>query len=357
MNKNLFFIWAIVFALTINVFCINLFSSSVFADDSFLFSGKSIEALDSIDLNSEILYRLMSSDLKTRKADILVSFMKDILRASSNCQMSDSDFVNSLRISGKLQEEARAHYKSAPDSKFFKKVIVNLDRFDNEIHKRYVPLDGPVADAIEKNLGSQFHSSILQQYPLSGENEQDRVVENAKGVFKLAKKDRKFGKYEVFAIKMEQNGTPVPNAFCAPGGFIYVSSELLRLIDDNDVLKFVIGHEAGHHINEDTAKKLKMTLALFPLKIIPGIKKLVARFIDSPIAIKAEYRADRYGTLCNSRLGCDPASGIVFLKKLTELFGNLEPGPYGDHPSNSDRIESIQKYIDENNLKVANDNQ
>jgi hypothetical protein len=48
-------------------------------------------------------------------------------------------------------------------------------------------------------------------------------------------------------------------------------------------------------------------------------------------------------------------AGIVFLKKLTDIYGNLDPGPYGDHPSNSDRIASIKKYISET-IKPVNDN-
>jgi predicted Zn-dependent protease len=40
--------------------------------------------------------------------------------------------------------------------------------------------------------------------------------------------------------------TPEPNAFALPGGHVYVSRGLLALVNSEDELAGVIGHEAGH---------------------------------------------------------------------------------------------------------------
>jgi predicted Zn-dependent protease len=39
---------------------------------------------------------------------------------------------------------------------------------------------------------------------------------------------------------------PEPNAFALPGGFVYVSRGLLALLNSEDELASVIGHEIGH---------------------------------------------------------------------------------------------------------------
>ena len=40
--------------------------------------------------------------------------------------------------------------------------------------------------------------------------------------------------------------SPVRNAFAVPGGYLYVTRELLALMNNEDELAFVLGHEMGH---------------------------------------------------------------------------------------------------------------
>ena len=51
------------------------------------------------------------------------------------------------------------------------------------------------------------------------------------------------------------------NAFSVPGGYVYVTRQLLTLMDDESELAFAIGHEVGHvaanhaHIREQYARR------------------------------------------------------------------------------------------------------
>ena len=40
--------------------------------------------------------------------------------------------------------------------------------------------------------------------------------------------------------------SPVRNAFAVPGGYVYVTRDLLALMNSEDELAFVLGHEMGH---------------------------------------------------------------------------------------------------------------
>ncbi|PKK88884.1 MAG: hypothetical protein CVV64_16705 [Candidatus Wallbacteria bacterium HGW-Wallbacteria-1] len=311
-----------------------------------LFPDKTLGELNDSQTNSEVMFRLCAGEIEDHRASAVSAFMKDMLKAAMTGQLSGEDYENSLRISRALREKLAADSLEQPESKFFPKALTTLERFEKELQKRYLPLDGPVTDAIEKTLGEQFHNSIINSYPISSEEDQAMVEKIASSIFDIAKKSRKFGAYKVFAINMVENGQEVPNAFAAPGGYVYVTSALLRMMkSDESMLAFVVGHEAGHHVSQDSSAKLKRSIGFIPLKLIPGVKKLIARYVEAPIGRKAEYRADMLGTVYTREDGKDPKAGINFLKVLSDLFGNLEPGAYGDHPSNSDRIAAIEKFL------------
>ncbi len=59
-----------------------------------------------------------------------------------------------------------------------------------------------------------------------------------------------------------------PNAFALPGGHIYVSRGLLSLVNTEDELAGVIGHEIGHVVGSHASRRI--TLAA-PFKIITGL--------------------------------------------------------------------------------------
>lgn len=311
---------------------------------------KKVEQLSDSEINAEIMLQLCLNEINEKNPQTLVTFLKDMLQSASRGRLSDESLKNTLKILVVLKEKLRVEALNDPDSSFFPKALSEMERFESELNKRYVKTDGPVTDAIETNLGKNMKDSLLKQYPLASEENQKLVQELAQKVFKLARRERRYGTYEIYAIEMTQDGKDVPNAFCTPGGYVFVTTGLMKIIDNNpDVISFVIGHEAGHHVYKDTAKKLKRTLGLLPLNLIPGMKKLLAKYLEAPLGRKAEYRADLYGTVCNEKISLNARAGIEFLVKLTELFGNLEPDDYEVHPSNSDRIKSIEKHLKSQN--------
>src|SRR3982751_1507019 len=62
------------------------------------------------------------------------------------------------------------------------------------------------------------------------------------------------------ALHFTTLNSAVENAFSVPGGYVYVTRQLMSLMDDESELAFALGHEVGHiaanhaHIREEYAR-------------------------------------------------------------------------------------------------------
>ena len=63
------------------------------------------------------------------------------------------------------------------------------------------------------------------------------------------------------ALHFTTLNSAVENAFSVPGGYVYVTRQLMTLMDDESQLAFALGHEVGHiaanhaHIREQYARR------------------------------------------------------------------------------------------------------
>ena len=104
----------------------------------------------------------------------------------------------------------------------------------------------PVSKDIE--LGEQFDKEIRKsnkEYPiLNGHPEVKIYIENI-GKKILASPDIRYKSQ--FAYKFEIiNDDSTVNAFCTPGGYVYVYTGLLKFVDNEATLAGVIAHEIAH---------------------------------------------------------------------------------------------------------------
>ena len=120
----------------------------------------------------------------------------------------------------------------------------------------------------------------------------------------------------------------VENAFSVPGGYVYITRQLMGLMDDESELAFALGHEVGHiaanhaHIREQYAQQ--STLGVFG-QIIgaifgPGIGNVLqARSALDLLSFsrEQEYEADTLGLRYMIGAGYDPAGAAEILAALS----------------------------------------
>lgn len=103
----------------------------------------------------------------------------------------------------------------------------------------------------------------------------------------------------------------VPNAFALPGGKIYVSRGLLALVESEDELAGVLGHEIAHAAERHSAARIDYSRRLSPFSIGYLRAGAIAAY-----SREQEHDADRGGQIMAAHAGYDPAGIARFLRKL-----------------------------------------
>jgi predicted Zn-dependent protease len=157
-----------------------------------------------------------------------------------------------------------------------------------------------------------------------------------------------------------------PNAFVLPGGHVGVTVGLLSLVENDDQLAAVIGHEAGHVVAHHAAERASQETTS---KILLGIAgaaagktefgKLVKDHGDDaakfgvllPFSRKQELEADRLGVDFMQRAGYRPREAVALWRNMQAQSGDKSGGKSGGgdmastHPSDAVRIQELQRYL------------
>ena len=165
--------------------------------------------------------------------------------------------------------------------------------------------------------------------------------------------DQRF-RYRFYVVKEQE-----PNAFAIPGGHIFITSGLIRLVDTDDELAGVIGHEIAHgvlrHIDKaiDRAKRISLaTLAAviagaFLSKDAKGAATLTTGAMAMAQSLMLKYtrdnevEADQKGIRYLTDAGYDSRAMVVFLKKIYrwQRFSSPDVPTYlSTHPGIDARI-------------------
>jgi len=129
------------------------------------------------------------------------------------------------------------------------------------------------------------------------------------------------------ALHFTTLNSAVENAFSVPGGYVYVTRQLMGLMDDESQLAFALGHEVGHvaanhaHIREQYAQR--STLGVFG-QILGAIFGPVGEVLQARSRLDLlsfsrdqEYQADTLGLRYLVAAGYDPAGGAGILAALS----------------------------------------
>jgi beta-barrel assembly-enhancing protease len=146
------------------------------------------------------------------------------------------------------------------------------------------------------------------------------------------------------------------NAFALPGGPIFITEGLLRLLKSEAELAGVLGHESGHviarHSSEQLAKA-QLTQGLIGAAVVgtgdyttAQIGQMVGSLINMRYGRDDELEADALGIRIMAEAGYDPRAMIGVMEKLAKASsGSRQPEFFSTHPHPENRETRIREEI------------
>lgn len=209
-----------------------------------------------------------------------------------------------------------------------------------------------VSQAQEVEIGQQVSTDVEQEYgaPLQRGPEVARV-------------NRVFQRIRPFTVRTVPyraavlDNKQVVNAFACPGGPLYFTTSLVDLMDQDDQLAFVVGHETGHVEREHGRQSINQAVLLNAAgSLLLGNASELTQF-GAGVALtlyrqgysrQHEREADSVGLHLLAKAGYRPAAAVEALRKLGGgKYGALDKY-LASHPSTPERIERLQAEINQN---------
>ncbi len=218
---------------------------------------------------------------------------------------------------------------------------------------------------------SQFIMVSPKQEMQLGLTESNKILKNSKISTdrKLTERVRRIGQriakvsgQESFQWEFHVINEDVINAFCLPGGKVFFYTGILKLMENDDQIAAVMGHEIAHALARHGAERMSMQQAsnfgaqvlAMALNIPPQYQNLYAQAYGAtsqvglmlPFSRKHEHEADQIGVYLMHKAGYNIYEAVTFWKRMKTASGGKNPPEFlSTHPSNDARIKKIEDFI------------
>lgn len=154
------------------------------------------------------------------------------------------------------------------------------------------------------------------------------------------------------------------NAFAIPGGHVYIGKGLLDLMDSEDELASVLGHEVEHIDRRHAVERLQTQASLQHLGLLRLLIELPINVFQAGYSKEQELEADREGTRLAVMSGYSATGAVRMFEAFDRTFREAkeqqakspqEEAPrvvlatlteyFRSHPSSHQRIEEINSLI------------
>ena len=203
-----------------------------------------------------------------------------------------------------------------------------------------------ISEQQEIAMGKESHPQILAQY---GEVDNKQLQAYIDGVGQqLAKISHRPNLEWHFTVV----DTPVVNAFAIPGGYIYVTRDIMAYMNNEAELAGVLGHEIGHvtarHSVEQMSKAQLYSLGLGVGSVISPTFQQLSGLAETGLSLlflkygrDDERQADQLGVQYMTTANYDPRVMPDFFQifqRMGQESGQALPDWLSTHPNPSDRI-------------------
>ena len=213
------------------------------------------------------------------------------------------------------------------------------------------------AQAQARDPAAEAWAQILAKTPQSNDAALNGRVRNVGDrLVRAAGADPRAWDYRVFV-------DDTPNAFVLPGGRVGVNTGLFKVVQNDDQLAAVLGHEIAHNQHNHAAQRSTRTgLAQLGLSIgarvlggnDPELANRIARYGGAgaqlgfllPFSRRQELEADRLGVDYMARAGFRPSQAVALWRNFQSARGGASaPQFLSTHPNDNTRIQQLETYV------------
>ena len=219
-----------------------------------------------------------------------------------------------------------------------------------------------MSESEESRLGAQASDTILRKEP------EEKGTARAARVTRIGQRIAAVANRPDFQWEFHTIPSKTLNAFCLPGGKVFVYTALLDLTgDDDNELAAVMGHEIAHAIARHGAERASQTQLAGLGQAVTGVAVAVATGSNSagqaaqsgygalaqlgillPYSRTHETEADHIGIILAAKAGYDPRAAVTLWKKMGAASkGKEPPALLSTHPLNQQRIDDLTEAMPE----------
>lgn len=209
----------------------------------------------------------------------------------------------------------------------------------------------------DKKLGLQVSQEIASkpsEYPILDDKQFPGAYQKINEITNKLKTTGKLAYKDEFAwdVKIIRDDN-IKNAFCTPGGYIYVYTGLIKYLNSEDQLAGVMGHEMAHADLRHTSRQLTKSYGYqFIIDAILGessgaIAQIAIGLKTLQNSREFEREADDKSVelLSGTSYACNGTAGF-FEKLIAEGNSPSTPQWLSTHPNPDNRVEAINKKAD-----------
>ncbi len=214
----------------------------------------------------------------------------------------------------------------------------------------------------EMRLGAQASQEVLKKEP------EERGTERSARVIRVGQRIAAVADKPEFEWEFHTIPSKDLNAFCLPGGKVFVYTALLDLTGGNDAeLAAVVGHEVAHAVARHGAERASQNQLAGIGQAVTGVAVAVATGSSAagqaaqsgygalaqmgfllPYSRTHETEADHIGIILAAKAGYDPRAALTFWKKMAASNkGKEPPAILSTHPLNQRRIDDLTEEMPE----------
>jgi predicted Zn-dependent protease len=209
----------------------------------------------------------------------------------------------------------------------------------------------------ELKLGFQSAQEVLKKEKVSRDPQKNAMVKRVGQRIANVTGQSNYV-WEFFVIDNDKEA----NAFCLPGGKVFVYTGLFKYVASDDELAAVMGHEIGHALARHGAERMSSAqLTQMGGQVLGAVMQgrgnpqntaaVMQAFgigtqlgIALPHSRTQEYEADHIGLVLAAKAGYNPQSALTFWEKFAK-DGQTPPEYLSTHPAPANRINKIRALI------------